>query len=90
MGFFDDVPYKMGRYSLEPDDLMILYTDGVSELVDSEGEEYGIDRIIEVLKENHEESVSQIRDELVKNLTLHRGDENQFDDLTLILLKRIE
>jgi sigma-B regulation protein RsbU (phosphoserine phosphatase) len=90
MGFFDDVPYKHGRYSLEPDDLMILYTDGVSELVDSEGEEYGIDRIIQLLKENHEESVSQIRDELVKNLTLYRRDENQFDDLTLILLKRIE
>lgn len=90
MGFFDDVPYKLGRYSLEPDDLMILYTDGVSELVDSDGEEYGTDRIIQVLKENHDESVSQIRDVLVENLTLHRGDENQFDDLTLILLKRIE
>jgi phosphoserine phosphatase RsbU/P len=90
MGFFDEVPYKLGRYSLEPDDLMILYTDGVSELVDSEGEEYGTDRIIHVLKENHDESVSEIRDQLVKNLTLYRGEENQFDDLTLILLKRIE
>ncbi|MCI0611826.1 PP2C family protein-serine/threonine phosphatase [bacterium] len=90
MGFFDEVPYKLGRYSLEPDDLMILYTDGVSELVDSDGEEYGTDRIIQVLKDNHGESVSEIRDQLVKNLTLYRGDENQFDDLTLILLKRIE
>lgn len=90
MGFFDDVPYKLGRYSLDPDDLMILYTDGVSELVDSGGEEYGIDRIVQVLKENHDESVSEIRDQLVKTLTLYRGEENQFDDLTLILLKRIE
>ncbi len=90
MGFFDDVAYKSGHYRLEPDDLMILYTDGVSELVDSEGEEYGIDKIVEVLKENHDESVSEIRDQLVRNLTIHRGDENQFDDLTLILIKRIE
>jgi phosphoserine phosphatase RsbU/P len=90
MGFFDEVPYKAGHYRLEPDDLVILYTDGVSELVDSEGEEFGTDRIVDVLKKNQDESVSEIRDQLVRNLTSHRGEENQFDDLTLILLKRIE
>ncbi|MCI0415642.1 serine/threonine-protein phosphatase [bacterium] len=48
------------------------------------------ERIVRILKENYDEFVSEIRDNLVRNLTLHRGDENQFDDLTLILLKRIE
>jgi serine phosphatase RsbU (regulator of sigma subunit) len=52
MGFFPDVIYKSGHYRLEPDDLMILYTDGVSELLDSKGEEFGVDRIVESLKKN--------------------------------------
>jgi sigma-B regulation protein RsbU (phosphoserine phosphatase) len=90
MGFFPEAAYKSGHYKLEPDDLMILYTDGVSELLDEQGEEFGIERIIEVLNQYHEESVSEIRDQLVRTLTKHRGEENQFDDLTLILLKRIE
>jgi sigma-B regulation protein RsbU (phosphoserine phosphatase) len=90
MGFFPEVAYRSGHYKLEPDDLMILYTDGVSELLDSKDEEFGIERIVEVLHQNHDGSVSEIRDALVRALTKHRGDENQFDDLTLILLKRIE
>ena len=90
MGFFPDVAYRSGHYRLDPDDLMILYTDGVSELLDAKGDEFGIDRIVESLQKNHNGSVSEIRDQLVRDLTKHRGDENQFDDLTLILLKRIE
>lgn len=89
MGFFPEVVYRSGSYQLEPGDLMVLYTDGVSELIDAQEEEFGVDRLVCVLRENHSLPVEEIRVNLVAALEKHRGDQKQWDDLTLILLKRL-
>jgi sigma-B regulation protein RsbU (phosphoserine phosphatase) len=89
MGFFKDVHYRSAIYNLEPRDLMILYTDGVSELINPAEEEFGVERIIEVLREHQNQPVDEIQKALVQSLEQHRQNQNQWDDITFILLKRI-
>jgi len=88
MGFFKDVKYKSGSCELMPGDLMVLYTDGVSELIDEKEEEFGVDRMISILREHQTEPIAQIQEALVGALQAHRGAQQQWDDITFILLKR--
>jgi phosphoserine phosphatase RsbU/P len=88
LGFFRDAVYRRGSYNVQPGDVMILYTDGVSELTNAEEEEFGVERIIQTIRDHRSEPVSGIRAALEKALHDHRGAEHQGDDITFILLKR--
>ena len=90
LGFFRDANYRRGTYNVQPGDVMIFYTDGVSELTNAEEEEFGVDRIIEAIREYRTEPISVIRDSLEKALHDHRGTQHQGDDITFILLKRTQ
>jgi len=89
LGFFKDAAYRTATYQLDPGDTMILYTDGVSEMIDEREEEFGVERIISVLKENAGLSVNSVKDALVSALQRHRQEQPQGDDTTFILLKRL-
>ena len=88
LGFFRDAVYRRGSYNVEPGDVMILYTDGVSELTNADEEEFGVERIIQTILDHRLEPVSGIRAALEKALHDHRGAQHQGDDITFILLKR--
>jgi len=89
LGFFKDAAYRTASYQLDPGDTMILYTDGVSEMINEREEEFGVEGIIRVLKENAGLSVDSVKDALVSALQQHRQEQPQGDDTTFILLKRL-
>ena len=89
LGFFQDANYKKGVYHVERGDIMILYTDGVSELTNREEEEFGVDRIVSTLRQHQQESVTVIREQLIQALHRHREQHPQGDDITFVLLKRL-
>jgi sigma-B regulation protein RsbU (phosphoserine phosphatase) len=47
LGLFDGTPFKEGRAVLEPGDFLVTFSDGVSEAMDREGEEFGDERLLE-------------------------------------------
>ena len=49
VGLFDGVPFEEGAVNLQPDDYVVLFSDGVSEAMNAAGEEYGDDRLLECL-----------------------------------------
>ncbi|MFK7844194.1 MAG: PP2C family protein-serine/threonine phosphatase [Rhodothermales bacterium] len=75
------------RISLRPGDVFVLYTDGVVESRDSEGEEYGYDRLLEALKQHRHEDASGIHDALLADLHTFLEAEAYDDDMTLVVLK---
>jgi phosphoserine phosphatase RsbU/P len=89
LGFFRDANYKRAVYNVDPGDVLLFYTDGVSELTNSEEEEFGVERIIETLRKHRTEPVSAIREALEDALHEHRGAQHQGDDITFLLLKRL-
>jgi sigma-B regulation protein RsbU (phosphoserine phosphatase) len=89
LGFFRDANYRKGVYNVDPGDVLIFYTDGVSELTNADEEEFGVERIVKAIQEHRSESVPSIRASLEHALHEHRGSQHQGDDITFILLKRL-
>jgi sigma-B regulation protein RsbU (phosphoserine phosphatase) len=88
LGVIEDVQYKNMEISLDPGDLILFYTDGLTETFSIDEEEYGVKRAIEFLKDNHQLSVNEILDKLDLELHTYRDGQPPSDDLTLIGLKR--
>jgi len=74
---------------LEHDDVIFLFTDGVSESVDINGKEYGQERIAELIQHCAGESVEHMHQRIINELSRHRTGVDLRDDTTFVLLKRI-
>lgn len=69
-------------------DVLFLFTDGVVESVDTDGKEYGLDRIAELFKHCAGKTVEQMRQYIIAELSRHRAGADLRDDTTFVLLKR--
>jgi phosphoserine phosphatase RsbU/P len=89
-----DPPLGMGttapRGSSRPwngDDLLLVFTDGVSDARNREGERLGEERVIDMAREHRSESPARILERLLELLNAHTGDTRRRDDLTIVALK---
>lgn len=80
-------PYEEERVKLSSGDILVFYTDGVTEAQNPEQtEEYEEERLIECIKKNREASSQEIQDAIVEDVS-NFSDETQYDDITLIVIK---
>ncbi len=82
-------PYEEEVTYIQKDDLIVLYTDGVSEAMNADGKEFGEERIERVLINSHHESANRILFDLQTAIREYTIGSSQSDDITLVLLKRI-
>lgn len=68
-------------------DILFLYTDGIIEATNSEGEEFGYDRLSSYLEGNSEKNPKEIQDGLIKYLYDFIGSENLEDDYTALIIR---
>lgn len=73
---------------LEVGDFFVLYTDGITEAENMQGEQYGIEKLIEVLQANSRRSAHQIRHAVVQDVRQFIGEQKVFDDMTLVIIKQ--
>ncbi|MBD2185538.1 AAA family ATPase [Aerosakkonema funiforme] len=73
---------------LNSGDVVVLYTDGVTEAFDIDRHQYGLERLCEIVKCNHSFSAAEIRQAIVDDLRRHIGSQKIFDDITLVVLKQ--
>ncbi|MDZ7694830.1 MAG: PP2C family protein-serine/threonine phosphatase [Balneolaceae bacterium] len=79
--------YEEERVTLSSGDILVFYTDGVTEAQNPEQtEEYGEERLIECIKKNREASSQKIQDAIIEDIS-NFSDETQYDDITLIVIK---
>ena len=73
---------------LKPDDLLVLYTDGVIESRNHEGEEFGYDRLLQTVQTARNEDAQGVHDAIRKTVDEFVGTNNRYDDdLTLLIIK---
>jgi sigma-B regulation protein RsbU (phosphoserine phosphatase) len=75
--------------SLAPGDILVLYTDGITEPVAADGEEFGRDRLARIINEKSAATANQISDTIVARVCEFTGDVPPHDDRTLIVIKAI-
>jgi predicted ATPase/serine phosphatase RsbU (regulator of sigma subunit)/tRNA A-37 threonylcarbamoyl transferase component Bud32 len=76
------------RVQLNSGDVVVLYTDGITEAFDRGQVQYGLERLCEVVRENHQRSAEEIRHAVIEDVRQHIGEQKVFDDITLVVLKQ--
>ena len=76
------------KIPLAKDEVVVLYTDGITEAEDAEGEHYGLEKLCTVVKHNWQKPASDIRQIVIQDWRSHIGIEQVYDDITLVVLKR--
>lgn len=88
LGIKADADYREGRTTLQPGDVLVIYSDGVTEAASPNGEEFGPTRLYEVVSRNVDASAAGIRDRIESALTKFSQGTQAADDITLVIVKR--
>jgi urea ABC transporter urea binding protein len=73
---------------LNPEDVAVLYTDGITEAMNLDKEQYGLERFQQVLHQNRDRSATEICQSVIHHVMAFVGNQRLFDDITLLILKR--
>jgi serine phosphatase RsbU (regulator of sigma subunit) len=87
VGAMDGVRYRDYEIQLEPGAKLFVYTDGVSEAVNEDLEQFGTERILESLRRSEEGSPEEILGAVVQAVKTFAGNTPQFDDLTMMCVE---
>jgi len=85
VGMFKECEFEQGSITLEPGSLLAAYTDGISEPENAYGEQFGRQRIIEVIQRNRAQRPEAILDSLVAAVEHWASSPEQADDMTILL-----
>jgi len=88
LGLFPDWQCEFGEIELAPGDLLVLYTDGVTEAMTDLGEEFGEDQLIQKLSKHRDTSCQAAVEAITNEVRLLTPGE-QYDDITIILARCI-
>src|ERR1044071_3528506 len=89
LGMFRGTRYHQYHLLLEPGDVLVLYTDGVTEAQSPEGEEFGRDRLVQAVKEKYQQPAREMIASLqlaILEWTAHAGPS---DDVTFFIIKAL-
>ncbi|MGH9363818.1 MAG: SpoIIE family protein phosphatase [Thermoanaerobaculia bacterium] len=89
LALFPGRPYGSGRLVVEPDDLLCLYTDGVTEASNAAAEEFGLERLKRFLVAQVGKDPADVDTALTLALEEHAAGEPFGDDRTLLMLRRL-
>jgi sigma-B regulation protein RsbU (phosphoserine phosphatase) len=87
LGAFDFAPFEEGQTQLSEGDLLVVYSDGITEAQDAAGEEYGEERLAQLAADRRDETVENIRRDIFNEIDRWSGDAERGDDQTLVILK---
>ncbi len=88
LGMLPSVTYEEGVLDMEPGELLLIYSDGLSEATDRDGKEFGSQRIRNLMPELNHETVQRAGEILLADVRRFLGKERPHDDLSLVLVRR--
>lgn len=90
IGILHEATYEEASVRLWPGDALVVFSDGITESVNTFGEEFDDDRLVEVVTKNLQFSANKMRDRIDEALSRFVGSAAAVDDMTLLILKRQE
>jgi sigma-B regulation protein RsbU (phosphoserine phosphatase) len=90
LGVEEDSPYEARRLTLKPGDFLVLYTDGVTDALNSDGRSFDMENLESVVLANREKSAAEMATLLERAILGFIGQEPLFDDITVLIARRAE
>jgi sigma-B regulation protein RsbU (phosphoserine phosphatase) len=84
----EDSAYEEDDVDLKPGDLLVIYSDGITEARSEDDEEFGEERLGDLLRENSLLSATELIDKITGTVKEFAGSLPQMDDMTLVIVKR--
>jgi sigma-B regulation protein RsbU (phosphoserine phosphatase) len=84
LGMFEDATFQSGLVNVEPGDILVLLTDGMPEVANTNGEQFGLERIGELVARNADNPLADLTDKLFASCRRHGP---TTDDETLVLVR---
>lgn len=87
LGMFADAIFDAAEVDLEPDDILVLYTDGINEAENLEGQSFGVDQLVRVILEHGPGSPKDLRNIIIERVKSFSQGREQRDDITLLIVQ---
>jgi phosphoserine phosphatase RsbU/P len=90
VGFMEDATYEDECADIAAGDFIVAYSDGVTDAENTKEEQFGEERLLEVLQSAADLNPKEMLACLMEAVEAHAGEAAQFDDVTVVILKRME
>jgi sigma-B regulation protein RsbU (phosphoserine phosphatase) len=90
LGFLEQFEFSEHSLTLESGDMLVVFSDGISEAMNSFEEEYGEQRLQELIQQHRNQSAGEMVDLIITAVKEFVSGNEQTDDITLICIKRLE
>ncbi len=87
IGLFEEAEYIGNKAALRPGDVLVLYTDGITELIDAHEEEFGEERLKELVLQNISLAAQDLTELIIDTARDFAGDEGAVDDQTIVVIR---
>lgn len=89
LGVLEDSRFEEKTVQLNPGDMLLIYTDGVTEAINAQDEQYGIERLMAAVQSMPGRSATEVLDTIIDQVNQFSGQAPQYDDITLMVLRVI-
>jgi len=87
LGMMPGVPYEAGQTTFESGDVLVIYSDGVTEAENLEEDMFGDERLQELVQKHREKSAADLVQTVYKTVKKFEGNKEQDDDITVVVIK---
>lgn len=88
VGIFKEAEFALDRLRLGPGDIFVLYTDGITEVLNSDEEEFGEDRLEALIRQHTALPAQDLADRILETINDFSAEQELSDDATLVVIKR--
>jgi sigma-B regulation protein RsbU (phosphoserine phosphatase) len=88
LGAFEQIELEETRVDIAPGDVLVFYTDGVTEAINPQAQEFGVERLRGIIVSTASAGAQHILDSIVQTVDEFAQDAPPFDDLTMVVIKR--
>ena len=90
LGMFENATYAAHEVTISPDDLLVMYTDGITEAENPAGKAFEESGLLEIIKTNRDQEPARIGATVLSAVDHFAGDARLADDLTALVLTRVK
>jgi sigma-B regulation protein RsbU (phosphoserine phosphatase) len=88
LGILEDFPFQEDTVQLKPGDVLVIFTDGISEAMNEAEEQFGEQRLEAAIRKYRDRPAAELKDQIIAAVRAHAGNVSQMDDITLMVIKR--